>query len=306
MDEQTNISEAARLNPWQLGMTPPAGTYFEVAEAGAPAAGGEVAAADAGAAAAVDAGAGAGAAGADAGLGTELGTEQEQQLAQAGLSADEIRQFAREGASEGFREMLAETERQEIQARERAQREAAQQQSQQLPEWDPFNPEVVAAHTNAALQKALAPLIEAISPALDYTEHARMEQGKGEAIDILTRFEKGDDAAGIDAIGPFDHDRAILAAARYMNQDGLEPEAALERAARDQAQFEDKIRQEAYASFGDRAQALADAGTEPAGGVGAAADAVEPLSSAGARRDYREVARGTLRRAGIGGGVGAP
>lgn len=303
MDELTTTTEAPRLNPWQLGVTPPAGVHFEAAVVeGGGSGGGEVAAPADPAAGAPDPGG----AGAAVDLGTDLGADQEQQLANAGLSADEIRTFAREGASEGFREMFAEAERQEIAQREAQQRAAQQAAANQLPAWDPFDPQVVEAYQNAALQKALAPLIEAITPALDYTEQARNDQGKQEAVDILTKHEKGDDAAGIDALGPFDHDRAILSAARYMNVDGLEPEAALERAAREQAQFEDKIRQEAYASFGDRAQALADAGVEPAGGMGAAADAPEPLSSAGARRDYREVARGTLRRQNGGGGVSAP
>jgi hypothetical protein len=112
----------------------------------------------------------------------------------------------------------------------------------------------VKAHQVAAMREVLGPLVEAITPALETTEQVRMNEGRTQAMDILASHKE--------TLGDFDDDRAILSASRYMAQ-GLEPEAALERA----AQEERAVRQ---GDRGRRVRALPRPGTELGRHVGRA------------------------------------
>lgn len=215
------------------------------------------------------------------------------ELENAGMSRQDYVAMAREGAGAAFQEMLAEAERQEIASREAA----AAQQANELPAWDPFDPEVVKAHNLAAMREVLGPLIEAIQPALEQTEKTRMSEGRTEATELLEGYKA--------ELGDFDNDRAILSASRYMNQ-GLEPEAALERAAQEEATYVKGIEDRAYARFRDPAQNLADTAAEPSGGAGAAAEVSVHPGKPGARLDYKTELRGSLARLGKGPGVSSP
>jgi hypothetical protein len=155
----------------------------------------------------------------------------------------------------------------------------------------------VKAHQVAAMREVLGPLVEAITPALETTEQVRMNEGRTQAMDILASHKE--------TLGDFDDDRAILSASRYMAQ-GLEPEAALERAAQEERAYVKGIEDAAFARFRDPAQNLADTTAEPSGGSGAAAEVETHPGKPGARIDYRKSLEGSLARMGKRPGVATP
>jgi hypothetical protein len=89
-------------------------------------------------------------------------------------------------------------------------------------------------------------------------------------------------------------------------QSGMEPEAALERAAQDERAYVQKIEEAALARFRDPAQNLADVTAEPAGGTGAAADVEQHPGTPGGRIDYRKTVDASLARMGKRPGVASP
>lgn len=283
------------FHPWQLGLEPPAGTFFELGgDAGAGgggvdlgAAGTAVAEPPAAAAAADDAGAGAGAGTGD--LGAAAGGDVEY------LTTEDIASLVRENAGSAFAEMLQRAEA-EQQAKAQAARAAtAREAANTAPEWDPFDPESVNKFVEWRAQQLIAPLQEQLAQASQFVEQGQLEAGRSQAEEILSGFHK--------ELGDFDHGKTILQAAAYMRQ-GVDPEQALTQAASEQAAYEQAIEARAVEKFKTAGQALADAGVEPAGGAGAAADVTAPLNGAGQRIDYKSAAKASLARMGRGPGVG--
>lgn len=210
------------------------------------------------------------------------------------LSTDDIASLVRENAGTAFAELLQQAEaRDQAAARARADAQA-RAAANQPPPWDPFDPEAMERHFEWRDKQTEQRLMEQVAPALEFAQNGSLEAGKAEANTILDGFHK--------ELGEFDHDPTILKAAAYMRQ-GLEPEQALQQAASEQAAYEVRIEARAREKLLTAGQNLADAGIEP-GASGAAAEVVQqPLTRAGQRIDYKDVARGTLARMGRGNGV---
>lgn len=266
----------------------PARVLFETVEGGGDGGGGEGGG---------DPAAGAGAAVADPALGGDLGADGAG--AGAGgdveyLTTDDIASLVRENAGTAFAELLQQAEaRDQAAARARADAQA-RAAANEPPPWDPFDPAAMERHFEWRDKQTEQRLMEQVAPALEFAQNGSLEAGKSEANTILDGYHK--------ELGEFDHDPAILKAAAYMRQ-GLEPEQALQQAASEQAAYEARIESRAREKLLTAGQNLADAGIEP-GASGAAADVVQqPLTRAGQRIDYKDVARGTLARMGRGNGV---
>lgn len=265
----------------------PARVLFETPEGG----GGEGGGGEGGG----DPAAGAGTAVADPALGGEGGGEGAGGGADVEyLTTDDIASLVRENAGTAFAELLQQAEARD-QAAARARAEAAQRAAaNQPPAWDPFDPEAMERHFEWRDRQTAERIMAQVAPALEFAETGSIEAGKTQANELLQGMHE--------ELGDFDHDPAILKAAAYMRQ-GLDPEQALQQAASEQAAYEARIESRAREKLLQAGQNLADAGLEP-GANGAAAEVTQPLTRAGQRIDYKDAARATLARRGIGGGVG--
>lgn len=216
----------------------------------------------------------------------------------AGLTPEAIRDLTREGSREAFQALLAEAE-----AERRAAAEAAARQPAELPAWDPFDPEVVNAHLDARLNALANRFEQALAPVLETTQQATIDQGKEAANTFLDSLKAGDPEQGIEALGDFDNTRAITTAAVYASRDGMDPSAALEKAAREEVEHVQKIEQAFLGRLKTRIEGRDGLTVEPAGGSGAASE-VSTLPRG--PKAYTEQLKRSMANMGRGDGVRLP
>lgn len=157
-----------------------------------------------------------------------------------------------------------------------------------LPEWDPYDPQVVAAHQQAAIQQALGPISEQLAQFGPLIEHLGQSESQRMAME---RFGELETQVG----GPFGHDQALINA-RWQIAQGADPDHALAEAARAQRAYDESIRSEAYARGVADTQAAAGAmnGHAPAP-VGAAGAAPLPERGPGGPGTSGDYGRATRR-----------
>jgi hypothetical protein len=123
-----------------------------------------------------------------------------------------------------------------------------------LPELDPLDRqfgENLRATIERVVQDSLTPIQEAMQPISATAQDWAAERGRQQAISM---FGNRDPNTGLltglaaQVGGEFDHDRAMERAARY-HYEGVPGPQALERAARDQFEFEKSIRQQAIDQY---------------------------------------------------------
>jgi hypothetical protein len=156
----------------------------------------------------------------------------------------------------------------------------------QLPEWDPFDENVVQAHfehrVNSAIEQALAPYTGILG-------HVAQETSQKQAEMALERLTS--------EVGTFDRDAALLIAAPMIDS-GQAPERALNAAARYMNELESRIRADERTRVQSELEALRGAGPGSTGGTpGVAATEFDKVPT-GPRRYHEAVERAMARRSG--------
>lgn len=210
------------------------------------------------------------------------------------LTREEIITAAREAAMEGsgdaFRTMIAKAE-----ADEQARRASI---PTALPEWDPYDPQVVMTHIVSGLTPLLRSIEAAVQETRGVTQEYTKEQGKAEAMSLLDGLKTGDDAL------EFNNEDAISRARLMLvNDPRIDPEEALKQAAKDEAAHTTKIELALLDRLGIVAENHLRIAPEP--GSGAAAAGEEPLPLPRGKAGYEEQIRRSLAARGTGPGIRA-
>lgn len=198
-------------------------------------------------------------------------------------------QVLREVMLDAFEELLADDE-------PATQRPAPPE----LPEFDPFKPESVQAHVNAAVSALLE---QQLGPIKGLLGTFAEERGEAEANKFLEALERPEDQGGVG--GGFDRQQTIAQAAWMVSQ-GVPPDQALRKAAADNKAYNTRIGEQAIAAReAERAAALAAMNGNPADPAAAGAGSeITPVPTGPDR--YRIAARASIARQGLGAGVTVP
>lgn len=146
-----------------------------------------------------------------------------------------------------------------------------QPQAPPLPPLDPLDPQTfpqaLQAHVGQMLDERFGQIQEAIQPLSGFAQEYAAERGRERASQLFGGVNEQGQLYGLAATvgGAFDHERAMERAARY-HYDGMPGPQALERAARDQFEFEKHVR---AAAIDEYTRTLGgNAGTPPQPPVG--------------------------------------
>jgi hypothetical protein len=154
------------------------------------------------------------------------------------------------------------------------------------PRWDPMDPEGVGNYLNHTFGQMLDERLAPLMPLMETFAESQGEQVANQQFDQIEQ-----------QIGAFDRAQALDRALWMIESASIPPQQAIQYAAQEQRQFEEKIRQEAVAAYEQRvAGALGAEGDIPAGGAGAERDEPLPYGRGNSRQVYREAARRSLAR----------
>ena len=158
-----------------------------------------------------------------------------------------------------------------------------QQQSQQqpqdqgpwLPDFDPFDPASVQAHIQASAQALIDQRMGPIEPVLNYMADQASEQIANQHLDMLAN---GDPSRGIQGLGQFDREMAVIVASGMIDPSNPQFDApsALRQAAVRVQQYESKIRADERAKQENTLRTLGEAPRTGAFGGGAGENAPVP------------------------------
>lgn len=154
------------------------------------------------------------------------------------------------------------------------------------PRWDPYNPEAVGDYLNHTFGQMLDERLSPLMPLMETFAESQGEQVANQQFDAIEQ-----------QIGPFDRAQALDRALWMIESANVPPQQAIQYAAHEQRQFEERIRADAIAAYEQRvAGALGAEGDVPAGGAGAERDEPLPYGRGNSRQVYRESARRSMAR----------